>query len=192
MKTSYKIRNYKISFKVKELNWVRVIELLKQENIKVSFFHNFIVFKSRYIYTLFKPRVAKPDESHVNVTQLKSKSKICKAVSIFEKLVQCTVTKETVRVDNITASGFFPIQSIDLQKFYQQHSREVQIKYNRDKFPGAFVKTEQGTALLFHTGKVVFVGCRERRQIKCQLRLLKSLMMKSANALTPIVWKMKT
>jgi TATA-box binding protein (TBP) (component of TFIID and TFIIIB) len=41
------------------------------------------------------------------------------------------------------------------------------MKYNNEKFPGLFVKFKEGTAILFHSGKVVLVGCKNEENLKC-------------------------
>ncbi len=39
------------------------------------------------------------------------------------------------------------------------------LKYNNEKFPGLFVKFETGTVILFHSGKLVIVGCKTEKDI---------------------------
>jgi len=40
------------------------------------------------------------------------------------------------------------------------------VKYNNQKFPGLFIKYKKGTALVFFSGKVVIVGCKNQTEIK--------------------------
>ena len=41
------------------------------------------------------------------------------------------------------------------------------IKYNNEKFPGVFLKFKIGTVILFHSGKLVIVGCKNIENIEC-------------------------
>ena len=44
------------------------------------------------------------------------------------------------------------------------------IKYNNQKFPGLFITFERGTAIIFHSGKIVIVGCKTTKHIKCIMK----------------------
>jgi transcription initiation factor TFIID TATA-box-binding protein len=46
------------------------------------------------------------------------------------------------------------------------------IKYNNEKFPGLFVKFNIGTAIIFHSGKIVIVGSKSIENIECVLNLI--------------------
>jgi TATA-box binding protein (TBP) (component of TFIID and TFIIIB) len=40
------------------------------------------------------------------------------------------------------------------------------MKYNNEEFPGLFVKKDIGTAILFHRGTIVLVGCNSKENLK--------------------------
>ena len=70
-----------------------------------------------------------------------------------------------IKVDNIIAT--LNIQKpIDLVSVCEKKLFES-IKYNNEKFPGLFVKFKEGTAILFHSGKIVLVGCKTKKDLKC-------------------------
>lgn len=130
-----------------------------------------MIFKSKYIYTLFKPKLSGERQSHLNITRLKSRSKIRKALDICKLVIKGLLLEDTKKIDNITASATFN-QNINLRNFFELYSSQLSIKYNRDKFPGAFVKTSCGTALLFHSGKIIIVGCKKKSEIKWLLNMV--------------------
>lgn len=185
MHSSYKISNYKISLKAYNLNWEDTISVLKTSGLHTTIYNNFLVFKTCFIFTIFKPQHTKV--SHINITKIKKRSKIIEALNICNNLIKANLLLETLKIDNITASAFYGLQNLDLEKFFHANCKSANIKYNRDKFPGAFVKTSRGTALAFHSGKVVFVGCKNKLELKCLLKTIKRLIKQYKNAHMPIV-----
>ncbi len=53
-----------------------------------------------------------------------------------------------------------------------QFNGSIDISYNNEVFPGLFIKVKQenkkiGTIIIFHSGKVVFVGIKSIKKLKC-------------------------
>ena len=65
---------------------------------------------------------------------------------------------KNVTIDNIIATLNMN-RSIDLVLVCERKLFES-IKYNNELFAGLFVKFEKGTAIIFHSGKIVLVGCK--------------------------------
>ncbi len=79
-------------------------------------------------------------------------------------------------IDNITGSFDLKKELIlkDLIEITQNYQFEgnIYISYNNEKFPGMFLKVKIGnkrigTIIIFHSGKVVFVGCKRLRNLRC-------------------------
>ena len=167
-KLKYQISNYKFSVKIQNLLWKKTLEVLKKcffQSLKQ--YGNFLVFKDNFCFTLFQP-AKKTGLSHLNVTHLKDKSDILKVAQKIRRYICGELLLSTLKIDNITASSHIN-REIDLYLFYLQNSDRFTILYKKEKFPGCFIKTASGTALLFHTGKVIVVGCKTAKQIECLL-----------------------
>jgi len=113
-----------------------------------------------------------PLNIHVNLTGVKE---FCFFHSIIFDLNKILFTQDwcviiDIRIDNITASFNFNKQ-IDLKYLKQTYSN---VKYNSERFPGLFFKFNTGTAILFSSGKINIVGCKNTETI---LELWKKLLL---------------
>lgn len=159
----YLVTNFKISFKCPLLFLDNVSTITHQQNLDTKVFNNFIVFKKKFNFIIFK---AKRTLNHINVTKLSTREDILESVQVFEQLFSCQISNLTI--DNIIAVSKFP-EFLNLSKI-SQHTFEGKIKYNSEKFPGLFIKFKEGTVILFHSGKVVVVGCKTESNIECLLK----------------------
>lgn len=153
------IKNIKISVKVKWLCLNNANNSLAFQKVLVKKYLNYITFQNKFSYVLFKG--SKDRTNHVNITKIKDISYIDEALSILQKSLNATIV--SYRIDNIIATHNGP-QMIDLQSLINRNVFN-QTKYNPERFPGLFVKCETGTAIIFHSGKIVIVGCRSLQQI---------------------------
>lgn len=163
----FRIRNIKVSVKVNALILNNALSYLKSNQILVKEFCNFITFKSNsFTFILFKTGKAK--QTHINITQIKDLTSINKAIDCLNNLIKCTVINYTV--DNIIATSDLhkPICLSDVingKKFDR-------VKYNNEVFPGLFIKFNEGTIILFHSGKIVIVGCKSVKHIECLMNIV--------------------
>jgi TATA-box binding protein (TBP) (component of TFIID and TFIIIB) len=88
-------------------------------------------------------------------------SKIKKALSNLRVLLKCNIV--SVKIDNIIATTD-TYQQINLRKLLKDQNFKIK-KYNNEIFPGLFAKFKKGTAIIFHSGKVVIVGCKKLHHI---------------------------
>lgn len=155
----YTITNVKVSIKTSKisLNNVLVCNQSYQKNYK-----NFIVLKDKYTFIIFKTSKAK-EENHINITKIPSLEKVEHAVRHFTKIINCEVNK--IAVDNIIATVNAG-KKLCLASICRS-GKFKQVKYNNEKFPGAFLKFDVGTAILFHSGKIVLLGCKSINNIEC-------------------------
>jgi len=154
------IRNIKLSAKldcVGSLN--SVCEHLETENVLFTKYPSYITFYKSFNFILFKK--SKNNTNHVNITKLNSEDQIDTAINVLSNLLSCTVLKCTI--DNITATHDFK-KEIDLGYLYKNNIFAC-VRYNAERFPGMFVKEENGSAIVFHSGKLVLLGCKTTSQI---------------------------
>lgn len=161
---SYKIANVKVSLKTSVISLDIVYNCLKLQNLNCKKFDNFLVIKDKYTYIIFKTNNEK--ENHINITKIPSIECIPDAINIIKKLTQCFV--KTEKIDNIIATTNVD-HKLNLNDIVNE-KKFVQIKYNNEKFPGLFLKFKKGTAILFHSGKIVIVGSKSEKDIECLIQ----------------------
>ena len=161
------IRNIKVSVKVRALVLDNALSRLINKGIKTKVFSNFITFKTKhYTFVLFKSGQKK--QTHVNITQIPKFSSIAKAITSLRRLLHCKVLSHTV--DNIIATSDLK-RTVSLKRLIQEKKFQ-RTKYNNEIFPGLFIKFWNGTVIVFHTGKIVIVGCKSKKSIKWILQKL--------------------
>jgi TATA-box binding protein (TBP) (component of TFIID and TFIIIB) len=161
---SYKIANVKVSIKTLSLSLDIVYNCLKLKGLNCIHYTNFLVIKNKYTYIIFKTN--KQKENHINITKIPNLSNVKEAIDLITNLTQCIVT--SFKIDNIIATSSAN-QKLNLDKIVKE-KKFNQIKYNNEKFPGLFLKFNKGTAILFHSGKIVIVGCKSEEAIKCLIK----------------------
>jgi len=155
----FKIKNVKTSLKIKKLSLNTVIEYLKTHNIGYIEKSNYIIIKFKYIYILFKPKSLLIN--HVNITKIPDLEYINKSVNVLTNEVFANLKIDIIylKIDNITAV-YNLNKSIDLLDIVLKNCEKLKIKYNKEKFPGLFIRFDQGTLIIFHSGKIISVGCK--------------------------------
>ena len=155
--TAPQIQNIKGHFYVScKYGFKKTLQLIcANKHIKIKFHHNFAVVRNKFVYIIWYER------GFVNVTKIKSISKLHKSMSHFCKLFKVSSNNKKVTIDNITASGKFH-QCINLKKLALfLEAQQFQTRYNRYKFPAIFVKIyKHGTLTIFGSGSFNIVGCR--------------------------------
>ena len=154
----FKISNVKVSLKTHPISLNNVFKIKKP----FKSYKNFVVVKSKYTYSIFKTN-SKLEENHINITKIPSLHKVPKAIKYLKRYLD--FSEKSRKIDNIIAT-FKLEKPIDLISICEKKLFES-IKYNNESFPGLFVKFKQGTAILFHSGKVVLVGCKTKKDLKC-------------------------
>lgn len=129
--------------------------------------------------------VLRPDEfvyciyytGHINVTGLKHLEDVRKSCLFLRCELSLEIVDGSIKIDNITSctrlrsNHYFNLTRFMTElaatsKCESDSSRECRILglcYNKQIFPGAFVRTDIGTILFFNTNKVVCVGTRTLR-----------------------------
>jgi len=171
----FKISNVKVSLTTSLVFLDNVSELASRQNLKYTKHKNFSVLKGKYTYTIFKTN--KFGENHINITKIPLLDKVKDAVNYFLVLFNCKKIKCVI--DNISATTFCgkqlnlrEIVSIEKYKTIDQFKT---VKYNPEIFPGMFLKFKCGTVILFHSGKIVLIGCKKESDLKCLIQNIYAL-----------------
>lgn len=163
------LRNIKISVKILHFDYNVKIDFLKErynsknEANKFKAHNNFIVVNDTFTYILFKPK-KKGEECHLNITKICSFDDIQPSINLATKIFECTYNPHSVRIDNMTYLHYLRKQ-IKLGLLFKKYHKSFQIKYNNTIFPGLHLKTKTGSAIIFHTGTVIIVGCKNIKQV---------------------------
>src|SRR5574343_477094 len=185
--------NIKISFKICTVSLSTVRELCAGLGYKFKSFPNFLVVRpeasigegDKWVCTVFKKNIVGEVPQHVNVTNIKSFGDINSAVSHLACL-RLIALPGTISVDNVT--GLMQVGRLiitDVIRLIELNEKEVCLKldsvlsgthslsvhYNNERFPGLFIKfkrssSKSGTAIVFHSGKIVIIGCKNPMQLR--------------------------
>lgn len=158
----YKIANVKVSIKTSSLSLDNVSQKCCEKKIYCKNYKNFLVIKNIYTFIIFKKN--KNNENHINITKIPNLELVSHAITTIEDLTNCFTISTTI--DNIIASTSFN-RILDLQYISKLFSN---VKYNNEKFPGLFIKFNEGTAIIFHSGKVVLVGVKKEEDLQCLIQ----------------------
>ena len=174
------INHVNASFKLDKLHsgdvlWARLEHLnrlherLDGETVGVKFKTNFAVVNT----TLYKAVVFR--SGHVNVCRIHSPVQVCKAVKDVVLLIAGPCGRvSNFAVNNISASGALgKTVSLTAPKIQRKafHCRNVcSYTFNPEKFAGAAIRTNTGTALVFSNGHVICVGSRSQRDMEATFR----------------------
>jgi len=157
----FQLTNIKISIKVLKICLNNVEQILKRQKKQCKKYSNYIVIQDRFTYIVFKPSIKKNLEtSHVNITKIPNIDMINKAIYHLIKIINCTYVSNSKTIDNITASVKIP-KDLTPEKIVNIFRNRCRITFNKETFPGVFLKFETGTAIVFHTGKCIVIGCKK-------------------------------
>jgi Transcription factor TFIID (or TATA-binding protein, TBP) len=166
----YSVANVKVSLKTSKIFLDNVCEIAKEKKLYCKNYKNFIVIKSTFTYIIFKSK-DEQSESHVNITKIPNTKNILEAILTIQSLIPCTII--SYKIDNIIATTSLK-KKINLETI-SKSDKFRNLKYNNEKFPGLFVKFSLGTVIIFHSGKIVIVGCKSEDSIKCLIQKISAL-----------------
>lgn len=156
------ISNIKISciFQLPE-NWKELLEKISiKRKLILKKNANIIIIKDIYVFCIFE---RKDKFIHFNVTKIKSYQDIFDFIFFFSKEYFTYDTKLiSLKIDNITAS-FNLNRVLNLIKIKESFTES---KFNPERFAGVFIKSKDGTIIIFRNGKVNIVGCKTINVVK--------------------------
>lgn len=154
------VRNIKISVTTGPISLNNVIKCLDKCNISYKGFANFVSFNYQFSFVVFK--TSSNNLNHINVSRVKSK----KEIKVVENILLSVflVPIHSIKVDNIVSTSNIG-RELNLFEIVRKQIFP-NLKYNPEQFPGLFVKFNKGTTILFHSGKIVIVGCKSYDDLK--------------------------
>ena len=97
---------------------------------------------------------------------------IVKAKMHLSDLLKLEICLEPV-IDNITVSTTI-VNNCTPEKTISIFKNCCKITFNQETFPGVFLKFFCGTAIVFHTGKCILIGCKSVSSIETILKTLRN------------------
>ena len=145
--------------------------ILSCYNDRVSYKKNIIVLRIKYTCTIFyKP----PGKYHVNVTKIKSLQDVDDALQYLRTHLFHSLNFQLVKqtIDNISAN-FRLNSAISLHTIARTLENA---SFNHERFPVCFVGFDntQGKAIIFSSGCVNILGCKNAHQIESIWKKLKT------------------
>jgi TATA-box binding protein (TBP) (component of TFIID and TFIIIB) len=169
----YKITNVKISVKSAPVCLDTVIIKLKEKNICHQIFSNYVVIQETYTYVIFKQnKKGTDDRNHINITKISSLDKIEHAKKLLQKFIHVPFYYTTT-IDNITVSMNLN-KCVIPDEIINSFKDLCKITFNQETFPGVFLKFKYGTAIVFHTGKCVMIGCKSEESIQKIVHIIRN------------------
>jgi hypothetical protein len=170
----FEIKNVKISLKIDGISLNTVLKQLEINNILYERKNNYIIIKHRYIYVIFIPK--SKQINHVNITKIPILEKINDSITTFCQNIfsNLSINVKKVCIDNLT-STFKLNHALILSDIIKDNRDIYNLNYNNEKFPGLFIKFGEGTLILFYTGNVIAVGCKNEQNLKYLFDKLKTI-----------------
>ena len=150
------------------------------KEVERRYYSNFIVIKSKYVYTVFKKK-GKDPLYHVNITKIPSEKDVQLSMDHLCKIISNRFSILNYKIENITCSYDigFNVPLIRIFDKLKAASFTAKVRFNPERFPGMFVNTGDNTVLLFSSGKMVVIGASKienvKKSIQSILLFLKSI-----------------
>ena len=161
-----KICAVKVSAKIPNTDLLELENFCNKNKIRCRRFNRqHLVVYDEYTYTFFKKSQNSYADQHVNISKLKAINDIPDCIHHLAWLIDTEPKFIFHQIDNITSVTNLR-RKIDLEQFIDENDDLIGlINYNAEIFPGLFVRGPKGKAILFRSGKIVFVGCKNREQV---------------------------
>jgi len=171
----FTIKNIKISLRISTIPLNTALSHLEENGIKYTIKSNYIVIRLVYVYIIFMSK--NQTISHVNVTKIRGFNDLDDVEKVFKDMIfnfsGLNICQR--QIDNITSVYNSGVKII-LQSLLSNESLHHKIVYNREKFPGLFLKNSIGTMIIFHTGKIIAVGVKKEEDLDCLFNLVKLIL----------------
>ena len=154
------VRNIKLSAKLDGVSCLNTVcDMLRNQHVKHKQYPSYVTFYNKYNYILFTK--SKNNKNHINITRLTNVDQITDALDILQQLISCNIVQHSI--DNITATHDMQMEinldNLICNKIFPSY------RYNPERFPGMFVKDKNGSLIIFHSGKLVLLGCKSIEQL---------------------------
>jgi TATA-box binding protein (TBP) (component of TFIID and TFIIIB) len=175
-KNMFNTKNIKISLRSEKISLNSVIEYLNKNLIVYQIKGNYIVIREKYVYIFFKLKDSLI--CHINVTKIPNFESIKDSIELLQQKILngSDINISEYKIDNLTAI-YDAKTCIDLLRVVENARSKYRVRYNKEKFPGLFIRTDQGTFIIFHTGKVNLVGCQHPDHLPVLFKCLENILM---------------
>lgn len=82
----------------------------------------------------------------------------------------------SIKIDNLTSTLKLN-RALILSEIIKENHKNYNLKYNNEKFPGLFIKFLEGTLILFYTGNIIAVGCKNLQDLQYLFEKLKTIVL---------------
>lgn len=162
------INNVKSSHIVEcEKNWKKyLLEKADSLNFTSSQRGNILIVKKKFNLCIFEKKDRKPCNGtkniHINLSGVENHSKTKIVLNfILSEFFSSTAKILNSKIDNITATFSYPGE-VDISFL---KSINPDFIYNKERFPGLFIKLPSGTAIIFNSGKINIIGSKSERDV---------------------------
>jgi hypothetical protein len=171
----FSIKNVKISVKLEDISLNSVVKYLECNSISFVIKGNYLVIHHKYVYIFFKLKnfVIR----HINVTKIPDEESVKDSILVLQNEILNGMYLKIFyyKIDNMTAI-YDTKNNVDLLKILDKTKLSFNVRYNKEKFPGLFIKTNEGTFIIFHTGKVNLVGCKSMDRLPLLFKCLENIL----------------
>jgi len=157
----FTIKNVKISIQIEEISLEYLRNYLSTHCIIFEEKSNFLIIKQSNIFLFYK--LKKGITKHINATKISSLTNIEHCVSSLKTLLPF-LHIINVNVDNIS-SNYSHYNTLNIPNIITQCKDNYILTYNRERFPGLYIKFTNGTLILFHTGKIISLGAKTQSDL---------------------------
>jgi len=155
------IKNIKISATFQStLPITHFEEIAVIRKIQFRYVRNILSVKDQFPFTIFKKR---NNIYHLNITRIGSINQIANVIHWIET-TYCPSTAFTLlchSVDNITST--FNIGHTLCLKQITENIKSA--RFNPERFPGLYLKTNSALAVIFHSGYINILGCKSEKDV---------------------------
>lgn len=167
------IKNIKASvIYLTDKNWKNILLLnVKKSNFDARETGNILILKdkNKINFCIIRRKEVCHDMDyvyiHINISGVKSATDLSTTIFYMQtNILPIKSIFKSIFIDNIT-------YSIDLQRQINLSKLSLlkKVKLNFEKFPGAFLKVDKGTFVIFQSGKCVLLGCKNIPDIHTSL-----------------------
>jgi len=156
MVSSFRVVNVKYHFRASNIQ-IPLKNVKEKTNFKVVSFQKLKL-------TIF------PKSGFVNVCGVKNFENLSQSVCLVNSCLQTTISERDITVDNSTASGrlklpqYFGFTTLRTRVEYVNSAAQVSIQPHF--FPGAIIRSQYPTTILFLSGNFIIVGGKNLQDIK--------------------------
>ena len=150
------------------------INTISKHNTVSKYCSSFFVLRwNKFVYCVYY-------SGHINITGIETENNIAKSINHIVNVCNISET-HSFKIDNITYSNTLKRNIFDTYVSFEEFVSEIDVfdfiisvQYSPQKFPGAFLRTEKGTIIIFSSNKYTIVGTSSFKELyKCNSRMHK-------------------